>query len=63
MSRPRWTAAMMGDPPRKAVTRYFRVITGGRAAVQYRALYDMNRATEAERARFLDRVRREMAAF
>jgi NAD(P)H dehydrogenase (quinone) len=61
--RPRWTAVMMGDPPRKAVTRYFRVITGGRAAIQYHALYDMNRAAEGQRAAFLDRVRREMAAF
>jgi putative NADPH-quinone reductase len=61
--RPRWTALLMGDPPRKAVTRYFRVITGGRASVRYHALYDMNRASDDRRAAFLARVRREMAAF
>lgn len=61
--RPRWTALFMGDPPRKAVTRYFRVITGGAADVQYRALYDMNRATAAQRGNFLTKVRREMARF
>ena len=61
--RPRWTALFMGDPPRKAVTRYFRVITGGAARVQYHALYDMNRATAAQRDRFLAKVRREMTRF
>ena len=61
--RPRWTALLMGDPPRKAVTRYFRVITGNRAAVRYHALYDMNRASDDRRAAFLARVRRDMAAF
>lgn len=61
--RPRWTAMMVGDPPRKAVTRYMRVLTGGRAQVSYRALYDMNRATDTQRAAFLARVRRDMASF
>jgi putative NADPH-quinone reductase len=61
--RPRWTALLMGDPPRKAVTRYFRVITGGRAGVSYRALYDMNRASDSARAAFLAKVRRDMAGF
>jgi hypothetical protein len=45
------------------VTRYFRIITGGTASVQYHALYDMNRATEAQRGKFLAKVRREMARF
>ncbi|NGM18616.1 NAD(P)H-dependent oxidoreductase [Roseomonas stagni] len=61
--RPRWTAMMMGDPPRKIVTRYFRIVSAGRASVQYHALYDMNRATEHQRATFLAKVRREMAGF
>ena len=61
--RPRWTALVMGDPPRKAVTRYFRIITGGTARVEYHALYDMNRADEARRGRFLSQVRRRMAQF
>jgi putative NADPH-quinone reductase len=61
--RPRWTAIVMGDPPRKAVTRYFHIITGRRAEVSYTALYDMNRASNARRAAFLDKVRRRMAQF
>ena len=61
--RPRWTALFMGDPPRKAVTRYLRLITGGAARVQYHALYDMNRATAAQRDSFLAKVRREMTRF
>ena len=61
--RPRWTAMYMGDPPRKAVTRYMRVVSGGRASVQYHALYDMNRATENRRTAFLAKIRREMARF
>jgi NAD(P)H dehydrogenase (quinone) len=61
--RPRWTAMVMGDPPRKAVTRYFKIITGGQARVSYHALYDMNRATEQQRSAFLARVRRDMAFF
>lgn len=61
--RPRWTAMLVGDPPRKVVTRYLRMITGGRASVQYHALYDMNRATETARLAFLHKIRREMARF
>lgn len=59
--RPRWTAIYMGDPPRKAVTRYLPWFTGGTAAVKYHALYHMNVADAPTRARFLDRVEREMA--
>jgi putative NADPH-quinone reductase len=61
--RPRWAAFIMGNPPRKVVTRYFRIITGWRAAVSYRALYDMNRATEAQRRAFLALVERDMQRF
>lgn len=61
--RPRWNAMLVGDPPRKAVTRYLRIITGGRAPIQYYALNDMNRASEARRAAFLAKVRRQMARF
>jgi hypothetical protein len=53
----------MGDPPRKAVTRYLRMVTGCRASVQYHALYDMNRATESRRMAFLAKIRREMTRF
>jgi len=61
--RPRWTAMVMGDPPRKVVTRYFRVVSAGRAEVSYLAMYDMNRATPARCGAFLDKVRRRMAQF
>ena len=40
-----------------AVTRYLRALTAWRAPVEYHALYDMNRATEAQRSRFLAKVR------
>jgi putative NADPH-quinone reductase len=58
--RPRHQAIYMGDPPRKAVTRYLPWFTGGAAKVKYHALYHMNVATEFEREMFLARVRGEM---
>ncbi len=61
--RPRWTALVMGDPPRKASVRYLNMLTGFRAKTEYMALYDMNRATDAQRARFLRRVRGRMEGF
>jgi NAD(P)H dehydrogenase (quinone) len=59
--RPRWTAMLVRDPPRAAVTRYLRMLTGGRARTSYLALYDMNRADLARRQRFLAEVRASMA--
>lgn len=61
--RPRWNALLVADPPRMAVTRYLKALTGWTASVEYHALYDMNRATEAQRRHFLAKVRRKMAAF
>jgi len=61
--RPRWTAFMMGDPPRKVITRYLRVLTGGRAKVDYHAYYHMNVATPTTLRRFLERVGGAMARF
>lgn len=61
--RPRWNALLVGDPPRKAVTRYLYMITGAKASVDYIALYDMNRADLRRRAAFLETVRGRMAAF
>jgi len=54
--RPRWTAFMMGDPPRKVITRYLRVLTGGRARIDYHAQYHMNIATWPQLERFKARV-------
>ncbi len=48
-----------GDPPRRHFTRAVRYVTQP-TKIRYLALYDMNRATDARRAAFLDRVRREM---
>ena len=55
-------AFLMGDPPRRIMGRVLRGVT---LAPRYRylALYDMNRATDADRGRFLARVAREMEAF
>lgn len=48
-----------GDPPRRHFTRAVRYVTQP-TKIRYLALYDMNRATDARRAAFIDRVRREM---
>ncbi len=58
--RPRPIAIWMGDPPRKAVTRYLRWFTGGKARVEYLALYHLNVATEAQRNAFVARVERRL---
>jgi NAD(P)H dehydrogenase (quinone) len=59
--RPRYVAWYMGDPPRKAVTRYLPWFTGRRARVRYHALYHMNIATADQRAAFIQRVSSAMA--
>ena len=59
---PRWRAFLVGDPPRKLVTRVLRALVAPRARTRYLALHDMNRQTPAARAAFLDRVRRTVAA-
>ncbi len=58
--RPRHVAWYMGDPPRKAVTRYLPWFTGSRAATTYHALYHMNVASLADRQAFIERVGRAM---
>jgi putative NADPH-quinone reductase len=58
----RLRAMLVGDPPRKIVKRILRATTGF-PPTDYLALYDMNRATDADRAAFLDRVGRAMAVF
>jgi putative NADPH-quinone reductase len=58
--RPRRMALWMGDPPRKTVKRYLRWFTGGRARVDYYALYHLNVASEAKRTAFLGRVQQAM---
>jgi NAD(P)H dehydrogenase (quinone) len=58
--RPRYMAWWMSDPPRKIVTRYLRWFTGGKARVDYHALYHLNVATEARRTAFIGRVAKAM---
>ena len=59
--RPRWVAWAMGDPPRKIITRYLRMLTGGRARIRYHACYHMNTATPERLARFRARTLDAMA--
>ncbi|MGR3515427.1 MAG: NAD(P)H-dependent oxidoreductase [Paracoccaceae bacterium] len=51
-----------GDPPRKHFTRAVWHVTRPEK-MKYLALYDMNRATDAKRAAFLEKVGQEMQAF
>ncbi|MDG3041590.1 NAD(P)H-dependent oxidoreductase [Roseicyclus marinus] len=58
----RMRAMLVGDPPRKSVTRaVWHVCRPDK--LRYLALYDMNRASDAARGAFLDRVGREMEVF
>ena len=59
----RWVNFLMGDYPRRFVTRYLPRTAGGHARARFLAHYDMNRSTDETRARFLDRVTREMKRF
>lgn len=58
----RWRTAVMGDPPRRIVTRMLRVLAAPRARVVYLPLHDMNRATDLDREVFLARVARTFKA-
>ncbi|MGL4243482.1 MAG: NAD(P)H-dependent oxidoreductase [Beijerinckiaceae bacterium] len=57
----RWRALLVGDPPRRIVTRMLNGVTGFRARIGYLAHYDMNRSTAATRAAFLAKVRSHVA--
>ena len=57
----RMRALLVGDPPRKCVTRAVWHVCRPEK-MRYLALYDMNRADDAARGGFRDRVAREMAA-
>ena len=58
----RLRAWLAGDPPRRLVMRVLRA-TFPEAHASYHALYDMNRADEARRRRFLDRVGTDLERF
>ena len=57
----RFRAMLAGDPPRKCVSRAVRYVAQP-DRMRYMALYDLNRANDAKRAGFLDKVGREMRA-
>lgn len=61
--RPWSRAFAVGDPPRKWVTRYLRLMGRGWVRTDYLALYHMNVATAGQRGAFLDRVERAMTKF
>lgn len=59
----RLRAFLVGDPPRKTVTRVLRAVIKPGAPVTYLAHYDMNRSTDATRARFSRKVDAVMGRF
>ena len=56
-----WTAAYMGNPPKRWVTRYVRHMSRHPVKADYLALYHMNVASDAERGAFLAKVENRMA--
>jgi NAD(P)H dehydrogenase (quinone) len=59
--RPWWVATfLMGNPPKRQIMNYFRLLTAGRARRSWLAHYDMNRSTDATRNAFLAKVERAM---
>jgi putative NADPH-quinone reductase len=61
--RPWWNALLVGDPPKRIMTRYLPRFTDGNAKVDYHALYHMNVATLERREAFMAKVRTAMARF
>ena len=59
----RLRAFLVGDPPRKVVTRALRAVIRPMAPMRYLAHYDMNRSTDKSRAVFLEKVGLAMARF
>ena len=59
----RLRAFLVGDPPRKIVTRSIRAVIKPTGSVRYIAHYDMNASTPEKRQAFLDRVEQEMLRF
>lgn len=59
----RWRALLVGDPPRKVVTRVLRAVVWPAAPIRFLAHYDMNRSTPETRAAHLARVADAMKRF
>ena len=60
--RPWWNALLVGDPPKKIVTRYLPRFSKG-AKVDYYPLYHMNVASDEKRKAFVAKVRAAMVRF
>ena len=56
----RWTAFLMGDPPRKFMTRGMRGYIPLGKPCTYLACYDMNHTTPERRAAFLNKMERTL---
>lgn len=56
-------AFLMGDPPRKVVTRVVRAVCHPAARPLYLTHYDMNRSTDATRAAFIADVRARLSSW
>ncbi len=59
----RFRAALMGDPPRRIITRMLRATVRPGAPVSYMAHYSMNLSTDASRRAFMAKVAARMDAF
>ena len=59
----RFRTWIMGDPPRRLARRWAWVTFGTLMPPKYLALYDMNNQTPDGLAGFIEKVKREMAAF
>ncbi len=59
----RMRAFLVGDPPRKFVTRVLRMTIRPGALVQHLACYELDRKTQPQLTAFLRQVEREMARF
>ncbi len=57
----RWRAMLMGDPPRRSITRMIRAHVAVGARCDYLACYDMNHTTEPQRAAFLREVEQRLS--
>ena len=59
--RDRLRALLVGNPPKKMITRYLRWFVATDARIRYLALYHMNIATDAQRKSFITRVSAELS--
>jgi putative NADPH-quinone reductase len=59
----RWTTFLMGDPPRRFLTRSMRLNCAPGARCDYLAHYDMDHTTLERRIRFLKTVERRFATW